>query len=324
MRTGVAVVADVVPVEELAERQDGVFSIRQAIGSGLSPGQIAWRRASGRYGRCRRGVVRVAGVPPSWRQAVRTASLAAGEPAVVSHASAVRLYGLELPRSTHPRWRRDNAFIELAAPIPRHVRLHGVRGHRSGTWEEGDVVRWAGMAVTSPLRTVIDLSSRLGVDGTGQLFDEMLRCKLVTVAALRVRIACLRAAPGRSVRVLRTVLATREDTHDPGESTLEARLRRIIRRKGFPPPVGQHCVRDESFAVRLDFAHPDVKVYLEGDSFGFHRMASDLDRDVRKRNRLLQRGWVGLQFTWRMMAAEIERQLASLYDRVTRTWRRPS
>jgi hypothetical protein len=324
MSMSVAVDADVVPVEDLAERQDGVVSVRQAIGSGLSAGQIAWRRASGRYRRCRRGVVQIAGVPPSWRQAVRTASLAAGEPAVVSHASAVRLYGLELPPSVHPRWQRDNACIELAAPIPRHVRLHGVRGHRSGMWEDGDVVQWAGIAVTSPLRTVIDLSSRLGVDGTGRLFDEMLRRRLVTVAALRERIACLRAAPGRSMRVLRAVVACRDDTYDPGESTLEARLRRVIRRKGFPPPVGQHWVRDGSFAARLDFAYPDVKVYLEGDSFGFHRMASDLDRDVRKRNGLLQRGWVGLHFTWRMKDAEIESHLGSFFDRATNMWRRPS
>jgi hypothetical protein len=324
MRAAIAVELDAAPVEDLAERQDDVVSLRQAIASGLTPGQIAWRRASGRYRHCRRGVVQIAGVPPSWQQAVRTASLAAGERAVVSHASAVRLYRLELPPSVHPRWQQDDAYVELAAPIPRHVRLHGVRGHWSGTWEDGDVVQWAGMAVTSPLRTVIDLSSRLGLDGTGRLFDEMLRRKLVTVAALRERVACIRAAPGRSMRVLRAVVAGRDDTYDPGESTLEARLRRVIRRKGFPPPVGQHWVRDRSFAVRLHFAYPEVKVYLEGDSFGFHRMASDLDREVRKRNGLLQRGWVGLHFTWRMKDAEIESHLASFYDRPKKTWRRPS
>jgi very-short-patch-repair endonuclease len=310
-------------LEDVAERQDGLVSLSQARESGLRPGQVAWRRASGRYRRCRRGVVKIAGVPPSWRQAIREASIAAGERAVVSHASAVRLHGLELPRSVHPRWRRDNAFIELVAPIPRHVRLAGVRGHRSGTWEEGDVDERAGIAVTSPLRTVIDLSSRLGVEGTGRLFDEMLRRKLVTVAALRDRLARLRAAPGRSMRVLRAVVAARDDTYDPGESTLEARIRRVIGRKRFPAPVGQHWVQDESFAVRLDFAYPDVRVYLEGDGFGFHRFASDLDRDVRRRNGLLRRGWVGLHFTWRMTDNEIEAHLASLYDRTTQTWRLP-
>jgi Transcriptional regulator, AbiEi antitoxin len=310
-------------LEDLAERQDGVVSLAQARWCGVSQGQIAWRRSSGRYRRCRRGVVRVAGVPPSWRQAVRIAALAAVGPVAVSHASAARLYGLELPPAVHRRWQADSAFIELSAPIVRHVRLDGVRGHRSGTWEEGDIVARAGLAVTSPLRIVIDLSSRLGVDGTGRLVDEMLRRKLVTVAALRDRVASLRPAPGRSVRVLRAVVAARDQTYDPGESTLEARIRRVIRRKGFPAPVGQYWIRDATLAARLDFAYPDVKVYLEGDGFGFHRFASDLDRDARRRNELVQRGWIGLHFTWRMKDAEIEAKLDALYDRANLRWRLP-
>jgi hypothetical protein len=310
-------------LEALAEHQDGVVSVEQAQRLGVTSGQIAWRRSTGRYRRCRRGVVRIGGVPPSWRQAVRMAALAAGEPVAVSHASAVRIYGLELPHAVHRRWRRDGTFIELAAPLWRHIRLRGVRGHRSGRWMPGDVVLYAGMPVTSPVRTVVDLSSRLGVDGTGRLVDEMLRRRLLSVAELRDRIVELRPAPGRSMRVLRAVVAARDETYAPGESTLEARIRRVIRRKGFPPPVGQHWVRDASFAARLDFAYPDVKVYLEGDGFGFHRYASDLDRDVRRRNALVERGWIGLHFTWRMSDAEIESKLASFYDRTTRTWRLP-
>jgi very-short-patch-repair endonuclease len=308
---------------DLAERQDGVVSLRQARDCGLRPGQIAWRRTNGRYRRCRRGVVKIAGVPPSWRQAVRMASLAAGERVVVSHASALRVFGLELPAGVHRRWSRDSSFIELSAAIPRHVRLAGVVGHRSGTWADTDIEERAGMPLTSPVRTVIDLSSRLGVEGTGRLVDEMLRRKLLTVAQLRDRIVELRPAPGRSVRVLRIVVAARDDSYDPGESTLEARIRRVIKRKRFPEPAGQYWVRDGVFAARLDFAYPEVKMYLEGDGFGFHRFASDLDHDVRRRNELVERGWIGLHFTWRMTDAEIERKLAAFYDRTTKRWRMP-
>ncbi|MGH9272582.1 MAG: type IV toxin-antitoxin system AbiEi family antitoxin domain-containing protein [Ilumatobacteraceae bacterium] len=310
-------------LEDVAERQDGVVSVGFARRTGLSPGQIARRRAKGRYRRCRRGVVQIAGVPPSWRQAVRIASIAAGAGVVVSHASAVRLYGIELPRSVHRRWRRDNQFIEVAAPLLRHVRLDGVRGHRSGTWEPGDVRDRAGFAVTSPLRTVIDMSSRLGVEGIGKLVDEFLRRRLITIRELAERVELLRPAPGRSVRVLRIVTSLRLDSWDPGESALEARLLRVIRRKRFPSPVNQHIVRDGDFSVRLDFAYPDVKVYLEGDGFGFHQFRSDLDHDARKRNGLIERGWIGLHFTATMPDAEIERSLASFYDRASGAWHLP-
>jgi len=213
--------------------------------------------------------------------------------------------------------------MEVAAPLLRHVRLAGVRGHRSGMWEDGDVVTIDGMAITSPVRTVIDMSARLGVEGTGQLVDDMMRKRLLRIEQLRERLPSLRPAPGRSVRVLRAVVAARDDSFDPGESKLEARIRRVIGRDGFPTPVGQHWVRDGKFRVRLDFAYPDVNVYLEGDGFGFHRMASDLDRDVRRRNGLVQRGWIGLHFTARMTDAEIVANLASVYDRTTARWRLP-
>jgi very-short-patch-repair endonuclease len=265
----------------------------------------------------------IAGVPPSWRQRVRIASIAAGEQVVVSHASAARLYEVEMPKSVHRRWRRDDAFIEVSARLARHVRLRGVRGHRTGTWEDGDVTERGGMPITSPLRTIIDLSSRLGVEGTGRLVDNMLRKKLISMRELRERVQRLRPAPGRSVRVLRAVVAGRSDDFDAGDSNLESRLRRIIAARGFPSPAGQHWVRDGSFAVRLDFAYPAVKLYVEGDSFGFHRFASDLDRDARKRNGLVQRGWTGVHFTWRMSDEEIEAELDALYDRATKSWTLP-
>ena len=242
-------------LEDLAERQDGVVSLAQARRCGVSQGQVAWRRSSGRYRRSRRGVVRVAGVPPSWRQAVRIAAPAAVGPVAVSHASAARLFGLELPPAVHRRWQADNEFIELSAPIVRHVRLDGVRGHRSGTWEEGDIVARAGFAVTSPLRIVIDLSSRR-CGRHGSVGRRHAAAQAADGRRAARPVASLRPAPGRSVRVLRAVVAARDQTYDPGESTLEARIRRVIRRKGFPSPVGQYWVRDATLAARLRLRVP--------------------------------------------------------------------
>lgn len=312
-----------VTLEALAERQDGVVSVAQARRCGLSPGQISRRRSSGRYRSSRRGVVQIAGVPPTWRQSIRIASIAAGRTVVVSHGSAARLYGVEVPRAVHPRWRHDSTFIELCGPLPRHVRLRGVRGHRSATLDDRDIIRRHGMAVTSPLRTIIDLSSRLGVEGTGRLLDEMLRRGLVKLQEFRERVVQLRPAPGRSVRVLRRVAAARPDGFDAGESNLESRIRRVIARAGFPSPTSQHVVKDGNFKVRLDFAYPHVKVYVEGDGFGFHRYASDLDRDARKRNGLTVRGWIGMDVTWRMTDDEIEGYFARFYDRATGSWTLP-
>lgn len=303
-------------LERIGRRQDGVVSVAQAVESGLSLWQISRRRAQGRYQRSRRRTVVFGGVPPTWRQAVRIAQLAAGTGVAISHSSVARLYGLE-PGYT------DEDCLEVSAVLKRKVRLEGVRAHRTRTWEEGDVIERFGFTVTSPLRLLIDLSSRLGVAGTGRLLDEMLRRKLATLQELADRLPTLRPAPGRSVRVLRLVLAQRWKGYDPGESTLEARLIRVIKRKKFPLPVQQHRIRDGRFKARLDFAYPDVKLFLEGDGFGFHSTASDLDNDSRRRNELVVRGWLPLTFTWRMRDKEIEATLARMYDRNTGTWTLP-
>ncbi|MGZ4679968.1 MAG: hypothetical protein ACXV4D_07350 [Ilumatobacteraceae bacterium] len=56
-------------------------------------------------------------------------------------------------------------------------------------------------------------------------------------------------------------------------------------------------------------------MYLEGNGFGSHMLATDLDRDARRQNDLVGDGWVPIEITWRMsdleIAATIGRFLAS-------------
>ncbi len=96
---------------------------------------------------------------------------------------------------------------------------------------------------------------------------------------------------------------------------------RLILRHGFPDPKPQHWVRNQGFKARLDHAYLEPRIYLEGDGFGFHFTASDLDNDARRRNRLVLDGWRPLSFTWRMTDAEIVATLDRIYDRDTHTWR---
>ena len=63
---------------------------------------------------------------------------------------------------------------------------------------------------------------------------------------------------------------------------------------------------------------PTVKLFLESDGFGYHRMASDLDRDHRRQNLLVLEGWRPLRVTARMSDEEIVATLDAVYDRVLR------
>lgn len=295
-----------------AERSDGIVDWIDL--PSRSARRLAQReRDAGRWALVRRGVNRVVGAPTSWDQAARAAALAGGELVYVSHEAAARLYGID---------GFGRARLEVSAPLTRKVRLAGIRAHRIGTLEEGDIRVHQGVRIASPIRIVLDLSSRLDLDRLGRLVDDLLRSKLLSLEALRDRVARTRPAPGRSVRKLRAVLAGRSVGFDAGQSTLEARIRRVLDRYGFPPPVHQHRVETANRSYSLDFSYPDQMLFLEGDGFGFHSFASDLDNDHRRQNELVVAGWTPLRFTWRMKDAEIVATLDAFYDRAAKRWKR--
>jgi len=155
------------------------------------------------------------------------------------------------------------------------------------------------------MRTVIELSRPMTVAELGKVVDDFLRRKLLGLEELRERVDRTRPAPGRSVATLRQVLVKGLPGYDPGESELEGRIARIIDAHELPRPTQQHRVSYGKRRYRIDFAWPDRKLYLEGNGFGWHMLATDLDGDARRQNDLVLDGWVPIEITWRMSDAEI-------------------
>ena len=293
--------------EQWAERHDGLLPNEIASKDGLSRGQRARRRATGRSRPVRRGVDAIAGAPQTWMQQVRAAALACGPKVWMALASAARLLGADVV---------EDGWIHVIGTPSRLVRLEGVKCHRSTTLEPGDLTKRHGIQCTSPLRTVIDMSGVLSVDALGRLVDHFLRSRQLILEALRERVDRLRPAPGRSVKRLRIVLAGRIPGYDPGESELEARIARIIDRAGLERPRQQHRVRLDGSRYRIDFAWPDRKLYLEGNGFGFHRLSSDLDKDAVRQNSLVLDGWTPIEITWRLPDSLIEDTIRRFLARV--------
>lgn len=290
-----------------AERRDGLVTSEIARASGMSRRQIDREHASGRLRRIRKGVSVVNGAPRTWRQAVRAVLLASGTGVAVAHRTALAWLGGE-------REPADQDKIHVITTLDRQVDQPGVICHRSGTIEAGDIVMRDGIACTSPLRTVLDISGELTTVELGKTVDDFIRRRMLRIEDLRERVDRTRPAPGRSPRTLRRVLAVRLPGYDPGESPLEARIAQVIDASSLPRPVQQHRVRIGSRRYRLDFAWPDRRLYLEGNGFGWHALASDLDNDATRQNELVAHGWTPIEITWRMsddvIATTIRRFLA--------------
>jgi very-short-patch-repair endonuclease len=287
-------------IERWAARHDAIVTKAVAEEHGLTEEQLRHRVDTGRYVRVRPNVYAINGAPVTWRQQVRAVIETCGGRVSGSHTTALRVLGGEAPIDDD---------IHVLGPLAAQVRLPGVIGHRSGLLAREDVCTRFDMSITSPLRTVIDLSGMFDVNLLGRATDQLMRHRRLDLEELRGRVSLLRPAPGRSIKKLKIVLAQRIPGYDPGESELEARLRQIIDANGLPQPTHQHRVSYGDARYRMDFAWPDRRLYLEGNGFGYHRLATDLDGDARRQNEMVLDGWRPIELTWRMTDAEIAHTL---------------
>jgi len=137
----------------LAESQAGYFTARQARTAGFSFALLNYHLKQGRFLRVRRGVYRLAQFPEMPHADLFIAWLSAGEQAVLSHESALVLYGLTdlLP-----------AEIHLTVPRTASRRRTGVRLH-TARLSDDEITFRHGLPVTTLPRTLVDLI-RSGVD----------------------------------------------------------------------------------------------------------------------------------------------------------------
>lgn len=139
-------------VYQLAEQQAGYFTASQAEGAGMERSTLRHHvRPGGRYERVRRGLYRLRHFPSSPIEHVVAAWLPLGVAgAVVSHESALELYGLAdvIPSVVHVSIPRAKRGVR-----PRSgVRVHTLEGQ----FRREDLRTIDGVPVTSPERTLVD------------------------------------------------------------------------------------------------------------------------------------------------------------------------
>jgi predicted transcriptional regulator of viral defense system len=281
---------------EIARRQHALITNEQALATGLSESQVRHRIRSGEWSVARPGVYAVGGAPPTWLQAVAAVALCAQPNAWVSHHTAASVWSLCAPQ--------DDA-IHVVTDLGRRVRLDGVRGHRSGALFTADVTTRRGIPVTTPARTLVDLSAALTYRDLGSAVDDALRRRIMRLETLRRCVARLGEAPGRRLALVHELLAERLPGFDPGDSDLETRVLRLLVANGFAPPVQQYRARAGGRTFKIDLAYPAVRRGIELDGWQFHHGRSAFDQDRARANLLVAHGWTLLRFTSRSSDEEI-------------------
>lgn len=288
----------------IAEQQHGVVSLAQARRIGLSDHQIHREVRRGRLARPARTTLLIAGCPPSWKQTVMVAVMAAGDPALASHQTAAYLWGLVDLKPDRidlvmPRWDRS----------AQHFRVH-----ESKDLVPADSRLIAAIPATSPPRTVVDLGATAPWLVESAL-ERGIRLGLMTVTDVSNFVTRVARRGRRGVGVIRPLIEQRLRWDTATESELEDLFRKVWSAPGRPDPVAQHRIEDfsGSFVCRADFAFPDTRLRVELDSEAYHmdRPTFRRDRSVQNRTELL--GWRTLRYTWWDLTArpaEVVREVA--------------
>ncbi|HEX2773457.1 MAG TPA: DUF559 domain-containing protein [Micromonosporaceae bacterium] len=205
--------------------------------------------------------------------------------AAIGGRSAAYLWGVDLLA-------RDSR-VSVVVPRSARMRSHPGLTAAHAVLPDTDVTRFAGIPVTTPVRTAFDLGrSGARVDALIAV-DALLNRRVVKLEALRSYAAGHAGWPGTAL--LRELLSLAEPL---SESPMETRLRLLLVDAGAPRPVAQYDVRDARgrFIARLDLAYPALRIALEyeGDQ---HRERDHFRQDVSRLNALRAAGWIVLRFT---------------------------
>jgi len=207
---------------------------------------------------------------------------------------------------------RPPARLEVYVPPTADASDRPQLAVRRTTLEASEQLRVAGLPITSPARTAVDLARELlPADGLAVL-DAVLHAALCRRADLITALV-----PGaRFVRRARAFIVLSSPL---AESPQESRLRWWLLAAGLPPPVPQYEVRDGRgvLLARVDLAYPEVRLAIEYDGVLFHSDARALARDRERLNALTSASWSVLRLTARDLhtartAALVRQELARL------------
>jgi very-short-patch-repair endonuclease len=260
-------------VAALAARQFGIVTRAQLVAAGLAPRAIDRRLSAGRLHRLHSGIYAVRHQAPSREARWMAAVLACGPGAVLSHRSAATLWRIRDGEGPRPD-------VTVAPSGRRHP---AITIHRSQLEPQDRTVQ-AGIPVTTPTRTFIDLEHEVDDDDLAQALREVQyqrRFNLKEAQALLAR------RPSRKLTALLKDLIL-------VQNRLEARLIKLCDRYKLPRPLTQQVVRT---GQRVDFLWPDHHLIVETDGWEAHGTRTAFQADRTASNTLQLAGYTILRFT---------------------------
>ena len=272
--------------------------------SGLS--RTAWYRAirRGSLQQIHPYVARMIGTPGTPEQRIIAGVLAIGRPALASHRSAARLWGVPRPD--------DDPVDVIPTGGRRDLDLDGVIVHRPTDRSRLTPQRRYGIACTNILRTIVDLGA-VDPSGVHSAVGHAIATRLASLGAIEAAVG-EQARPGRGgIVAVRDAISDWSIDDKPADSVLEVVMRRLVDRYRLPR-VEFHPIIE---GHEIDFRVIGTAVLLECDGWTHHGLdRTNFERDHDRDADLIAAGWIVVRFTYRAVTtrpkATADRILAAL------------
>lgn len=224
------------------------------------------------------------------------ALLACGDGSALSHYAAGAVWSF---------WRGPVLPVHVTVPGASGRALRNIVAHRSRL-TDAEVMVVNDLRVTSPARTIVDLTATLGPRAMRETIERAQDLKRFH----RDEIAA--AATGRpGTKRLGELIALMDPDEDNARSHLERLFLAVVRGARLPRPNVNQPIAD----ARRDFVWPDHRLAVEVDGYAYHSSREDLRRDRRRDRQLTALGWRPARFTYEEVAFEpklVARDLAAL------------
>ena len=213
-----------------------------------------------------------------------------GDGVALSHRSAAALWEIGTER---------RGEVNLSVRRTQAVRRPGLLVHRRPTLPASAIQLHDDLPVTSPVRTLIDLSTELDPIAIERAVNDADKRDLIDPESLRLSLDDHAGEPG--VRPLRRVLDRL--TFLLSDSDLEIYFRPIAASAGLPSPLSKHRVND----FEVDFFWPELGLVVETDGLRYHRTPSAQKRDALRDRTHVLAGMTPLRFTHHEIRHEPQR-----------------
>jgi very-short-patch-repair endonuclease len=271
-------------------RQDGVITVNQARGAGMSQDAIERRVRTGAWRRCSRGVFFADDRPFTDAARIRAEVWAHGDHAVAHGLTAAWWHGLT----------RDPPYTaEVTVPRSKSARSGSHASVRRRDLCPADVVIHRRLRVTGIPLSVLEA---VAVVYTRAIMDCALQrgTTLAQLQAAHERNA-RRHGAGFAYQILR-------EASDGARSEAERLLIRLLR----AAKISGWKANFPVCGYVVDVAFPKQKVAIEVDGWAFHTDQATFQNDRNRQNRIALNGWQVLRFTWLDLTEHPQRVIAEI------------